>query len=532
MVSQSESPRRFWLKDAPMLSLRASAVITLVFLGLALLVMSRHELWRDEWQAWIIARESRSLLDLFQNIRYECHPATWHLVLFLISRFTANPLFMQIFHLFVAAGAVFLFLRFSPFPVWLKVMFAFSYFPFFEYGIISRDYSLGMLLLFSFCAIYARSPSRKYLLLGANLLLLSQTTVYGLIIAMALLAAVISESWLDGRLRAYVADHRGEVIFSLALTLVGFTLAIIQIIPPPDYGFAPAWFFKWSYPNLGQTLTTIWKSYVPIPNFNYQFWGTNIIEDPYVLRPLSLGLLIFCLLSLVEQPSALILFTVGSGGLLAFSYTKYFGYLRHHGHLFLLLVASLWFASVCLERPLSFPFLHRLSGFCRRFMKGLLLLLLSAQLVAGVTAATMDLYYPFSASKELVDYLKIHRLTELPLAGDIDYASCPVAGYLDRQIYFPRANRQGSFIIWDWRRDQAMTREELLERVHDFSVKRGKPVVLILTYPLEMPCPPAALLKRFSESIVTSETYYLYLLQFGQETGKPDPSKKIFQPTS
>ncbi len=77
-----------------------------------------------------------------------------------------------------------------------------------------------------------------------------------------------------------------------------------------------------------------------------------------------------------------------------------------------------------------------------------------------------------------------------------------------------------------------MTREELLERVHDFSVKRGKPVVLILTYPLEMPCPPAALLKRFSESIVTSETYYLYLLQFGQETGKPDPSKKIFQPTS
>ncbi|MBI4794559.1 MAG: hypothetical protein HY790_01735, partial [Deltaproteobacteria bacterium] len=140
------------------------AVLGFFFLGLVLLL--RHEMWQDEWQAWLIARESLSIPDLFRNLRYEGHPGLWHLVLFLVSRVTPNPLGMQILHLLVATGAVYVFLKYSPFTRLQKILFILGYFPFYEYTVISRNYGLGVLGLFGFCALFCRPGPRSYLLLG------------------------------------------------------------------------------------------------------------------------------------------------------------------------------------------------------------------------------------------------------------------------------------------------------------------------------------------------------------------------------
>jgi hypothetical protein len=44
-------------------------------------------MWLDELQAWLIARDSSSVIDLFKNLKYEGHPGLWHICLYLISRF-------------------------------------------------------------------------------------------------------------------------------------------------------------------------------------------------------------------------------------------------------------------------------------------------------------------------------------------------------------------------------------------------------------------------------------------------------------
>jgi hypothetical protein len=49
--------------------------ITVLFFLLSLNTILHHEMWRDELQAWLIARDSDSIAQLFfQNLRYEGHP--------------------------------------------------------------------------------------------------------------------------------------------------------------------------------------------------------------------------------------------------------------------------------------------------------------------------------------------------------------------------------------------------------------------------------------------------------------------------
>ena len=48
----------------------------LVFNGM---LLAGHELWRDEANVWLIAREL-SPLQLFKEIRYQGHPCLWYLL--------------------------------------------------------------------------------------------------------------------------------------------------------------------------------------------------------------------------------------------------------------------------------------------------------------------------------------------------------------------------------------------------------------------------------------------------------------------
>jgi hypothetical protein len=143
--------------------------------------MLRHEMWRDELQAWMIARDSATPAELLRNARHESHPALWHVPLYGVSRATRDPRGMQLLHLCIATGAVCLFVRAAPFSRVQKVLCALGYFPLFEYGIISRSYSLGMALLFLFCALCCMRADIIWI--ACTLALLCQTNLIGLLLA-------------------------------------------------------------------------------------------------------------------------------------------------------------------------------------------------------------------------------------------------------------------------------------------------------------------------------------------------------------
>ena len=126
-------------------------VLWIVFTGYILLLGwtgAHHELWGDEIHSWNIARASTSFSSLLENVRYEGHPPAWHTLLWFISRCTDNLVYVQVAHELIAALVVFILLFFSPLPLIAKMLIPFGYYFLFEYAVLDRDYSIGVLAAF------------------------------------------------------------------------------------------------------------------------------------------------------------------------------------------------------------------------------------------------------------------------------------------------------------------------------------------------------------------------------------------------
>jgi hypothetical protein len=156
--------------------LKFALIVTGCFLLVAIFGMLIHEMWRDEHQAWLVARDAHSIPQVFQNMRYEGNPALWHLLLFFITRFSHNPVWMQVLHVIIATSSIFIFNRYAPIKNLYKILFSFGYFPLYEYAVISRSYALGVLLLFIACALY-KNRLNNYILIGVVLALLANVTI-------------------------------------------------------------------------------------------------------------------------------------------------------------------------------------------------------------------------------------------------------------------------------------------------------------------------------------------------------------------
>ena len=59
-----------------------SLIISVIFFILSFWLLGKHEMWRDELQAWLLARDSSNLISLSQNLKAEGHPGLCHYILF------------------------------------------------------------------------------------------------------------------------------------------------------------------------------------------------------------------------------------------------------------------------------------------------------------------------------------------------------------------------------------------------------------------------------------------------------------------
>jgi hypothetical protein len=487
------------------------AVSLLTFIAVGLILILNHEIWRDEWQAWLIAKESSSLLHLWQNLRYEGHPGFWHLALYLLTRFTRQALAMQLLHLLIASATAFVFLKYAPFTRLQKLLFIFGYFPLYEYAAISRNYALGVFLIFLFCALARARLRRKLLFLAVVLFLLSQTNIYGLIIAMALGSTIFLAWLLKQNLAGMPPENPSDPVIGLFIFVAGIAVSLLQIIPPADSGFVSGWNLQPSAEYLVYSGRTIWVSYMPIPEFSFHLWNTNIITDLNWQYRLSLVLLIICLFLFLRRPAILWLYFSGTMGLLAFFYLKHPGFLRHHGHLFILLLGCLWLAQDLPETRPKLPLFDLVSKFCWDHRGTFLLGLLTAHLLAGLMAGGWDLLQPFSGSKEIAKFIKDSNYNKLVIVGDVDFAASAVAGYLDRPIHYPASGKTGSFIVWDLGR-RKLPPQEALQKARELTLQLQEPTLVLLNYRLPQEF-PLRCLHQSPCSIEESENFFLYLLE-------------------
>src|SRR5437588_5150148 len=80
---------------------RNGAVSNAIFFLLLALNVARtlhHAMWRDELQIFQLGTNSRTLVDLSNNLRYQGHPALWDVLVWGVAHLTPNPAWMQVLH--------------------------------------------------------------------------------------------------------------------------------------------------------------------------------------------------------------------------------------------------------------------------------------------------------------------------------------------------------------------------------------------------------------------------------------------------
>ena len=506
--------------------------LTCLFLVVGAFTASHHEMWRDEIQAWLLARDSTSVFNLFANLKYEGHPGLWHLCLMPLSRISHSPVMMQMFHLLITGTTVYLFVRYAPFNWFQKLLFCFGYFVLYEYAIVARNYALGMLLITVFCVLF-KERYKRFIWVGCALLLLAHTSVHALIVTIAIGGALFCEYVFGSRFSqplnreiAAIGDKR-HLWIGFALIGIGITTAVLQLNPPPDTGFAVGWNFNYEAKRVNDIVKLMSRAYLPITNPTRGFWGSNLLTTYPLFQtiqvPLCYFLMLFSVLLFFKRPTVLLIYLISTFGLLTFFYVKYHGSIRHHGFLFLTFLMCCWIYRSCVEVRLPNPdgkteqdetdtVVDRVLNMAGTVV---LTLLLICHAIGGIIAVRMEHRHIFSYGKLTAEYIKSQGMQDHPIVADKDSAASTVVGYLPkRQVYYPRGSRLGSFVRWDNAR-ASVSKRRVIEEALKLRNQNTQDVLIILNRSLGAKLREQhnlTFLVKFTGSTVGDEGFHLYLM--------------------
>jgi hypothetical protein len=506
---------------------RFALALTGAYLAVAGYGASRHEMWRDEIQAWLLARDSRSPLDLALHLKYEGHPGLWHLLLMPVTRLTSSPVAMQMLHVAIAAAAVFLFARAAPFGRPQKILFAFGYFMIYEYAVLARSYGLGVLLLLGACAVFHRRRRYGYEL-GALGALLAHTSIVGTIAALGVLAALVGERMLQrDRIAREPATRDGAFIAGVALLGLGVLTAVWQMLPHEDVGYGGVWILHLDGERLRETGKLIGHALLPLLRPDNYFWGSRwfgrVAGYGKLEAVLGLLLVVWCGGGLLRKPAAFLFFMTTTAALLAFFYLRYMGALRHYGMFVMAFVAAAWMERSALEWNCgrAVTWLHTAWS---RSLGPVLALILAIHTLGGVLATAMEARFVFSNGRSVATELRHQRLEHLPMLGHDDYAASTVLGFLERrEMHYARGDRPGSFVVWDRAREEPVPEESLLQIAQGLRRGAHDSLVLVLNHPLSARTLAAHQLReilRTHGAVMADEDYAVYLLHGGGQDGE------------
>ncbi|KWT87087.1 hypothetical protein [Candidatus Magnetominusculus xianensis] len=502
----------------------------LSFMALGIFNIMHHEMWRDELEAWMMARDASTIGELFNNIRYQGHPALWFLSLYVLARITPDPLIMQCFHLALAVGVVYVVLRYAPFTKFQRVLFIFGYYPFYEYCVISRNYSYGLLLLLIFLSMFRNKKGiRNYIGLSIVLFLLCQSNPYGAVIAIALALLLIFDFiFLREDATPVSPQMKWKFAAGIFIFICGLLISAMQMRPPRDsVWFHPTFIHDNKLLMLTKFLEAvgcIWRAYIPVPPFKQHFWGHNFInyffDNPIntvkatVFLSIVLGGL--SLMFFLRRRAALFYYFTGTLGITLFSYAIYGGSIRHWGHYFIVFVSAVWISNLYEEKPFKFSPLNKITIFFEGEKTAFFTFVLFVNVVAGVAANTLDYLYPFSSNKEAATYIKANGLDKMPILGDQDFSASGVAAYLNRPVYYPATGRHATFIRWDNNR-RAFDGSTIIKEAELYSSHEKQDILLVLNYQIT----PAAFtpyniqpVAAFTGSVLYAERFYLYIMKY------------------
>lgn len=453
----------------------------IISIGLIVYKLSFHELWKDEWQAWLVARDL-GLGNMLAFLNYEGHPSLWYLYL---KVWTILPIqehiLLKLSHsVLVVITLYYLFVRISLPTLW-KVFISLSYFVVFEYGVINRGYILVILL--SIIALDLIVCNNKNWVLGMTLLLLCQTEVYGVIIAGAITAYIL----LNSEGKKLIIDKK-----IILWSLTGFLLFIFTVFPRGNKDD-----FTRAYNQLSFSTEVIHES---IQGHLANVFTIGLIDDTasngISLLGFIISLVLFYILVwiFIRDRRSLLSMFFGLLAFIIFGILIFSGGVRQWGMVYLLFVLMLILSH------------HKNSKWSlSRYV--LVISLMIAPMIHGVRALITDAQIPFSNAQEVGQFIKNNIPETVPVVVINKFETAPVGAYAERPLYELPSGEE--FTYFKWLEKVYIPTQSEISLFTRFRNVGG--IVLLSPIPIDLKrFPDAVLWKEFSNENFKRENYWLY----------------------
>ena len=449
----------------------------MIFLLLVGVKFGFHEQWKDEWQAWFLARDL-SVTDLLSFLYYEGHPALWYLWLKPFSiLLPTGDLGLKLAHVIIFTGFIYAWFR-SDLPAWVKIAGLLTYPFFFEYGVVSRSYVLILLLAF----FWSFGRNIRPGLIPFLLFFLCQTAIQGVFVAFAIMVYHFFE-------KGWGKDFL-QIATGAFIGLVAFVITVYPRDQREDLSFAysasPDTLESWWAAFQGTTANVFFMGFLPDTNV----FGLSVLG-------LFLGLLALalCILLLRSSRNALILFIAYWIPTFLFHAIIYNGGLRQWSMVFVVFILALSVAPNVLKSR-----------------KNLLIAvaLFLGPLYYNGRAIVKEVTMPFSNSQITGDFIKERVPEGVPVVAINKFECSPVGGYAERAFY---ALPDGlPFTYFKWVEKIYIPTEAELRLFIDYKGVGG----LVVISPVELDrarFPGLQEWQRFDQPNIKGENYILYTLK-------------------
>ncbi len=468
---------------------------------LGLLGILYHEWWRDEAYTWLVVGASETVRDLVRNLGINNHPRAYYVMVWILYRAWHNPFALSLLNLSFALSAVYLFVRSAPVTRLQAILFSVSFYPLYQYGIMSRSYSLLLVLLFLYCHLRRSHPS----LVVARLLVLAALAQVHLIALMA--AAVLL--FFDGV--TVPPAIRWKKVNLAAAALVVLSLATSAWQMAPSAASVP------SLSNHDPSAVVAGFSNAFVPNFG--FLNENERARHFLHRGPGLLLFLGSWILLWPQRKALLAYGMLTAGLAAICFVVYSGFRWHHGFYFIFMLSGLWLAG---------------GPVLRGARRHVLTFLMIIQAIVGLYAVASDVRRPYSDGRLAASFLRDNHLDRLPLVGlnvlqgtnktayqwEIDGVQPVLLELGSSRIYDPIGNSYERFFTHYASREYfpVMGQEQADREIQGVASRLGRPfVVVTMRYtPLDKTMDVPAGLRKLTDlpqPLDFGEAYSVYLYE-------------------
>lgn len=407
-----------------------------LYLLLSAYTIIHHEMWGDEIHSWNIAKGSTDFSNLLHNIRYEGHPSVWYIILWTLSKFTHNLVWVQAVHWLIASLSVFLILFFSPLPVVSKILLPFGYYFLFEYSVLSRNYAIAVLLTFCLCIILRKDFRYKMLLYYGLLFLLSNTHLLGMLMAASIHVYFLL---LYNRRKQKKSLRSIHAVIGLLVVLTG----VYFIFPPSDSEMnVQFWLNRWGMRNFINFSQAPLRAFMPVQAWwKYNSWNTEFVIEAVkgnntlliVSEAISGFIVILLIVVLKKDRRSQVLFC--SHLLFSFIVAMTFftlGAARYAGFLYIAFIAAYWLH--CYETPPAKKNRYIINAF------------LVVQALAAFTPVAKDIRYPFSNAYRVNELLA--KVTNEKVVTDY-WTLNAIAAFADKPFYCVDLQKEVYFLKWD-----------------------------------------------------------------------------------